>query len=219
VQYIRSKGGEVHLQSRLEKIHIENNKIKAIDIKNDTQVQTMTSRSLILAVAPQNLAKLISATPHLKTLLNNIEQFSYQPIVTVYLQYPPETRLNHAMQGLSGTISQWVFDRGQLCQQHGLFSIVISCEGSHMQMDEKMLIQTVQSEVNALFEQSPELQNAFVIREKRATYACAVNINTIRPANKTDVGGLYLAGDYTDTGYPATLEGAVRSGITAANQI
>jgi len=244
VQYIRNKGGEVHLQSRLEKIHIENDKIKAIDIKNDTQVQTVTTSSLILAVAPQNLNKLISATLQLntlqlntlqsntlqsntprlktlqlKTLQNIIDQFSYQPIVTVYLQYTPETRLNHAMQGLSGTISQWVFDRGQLCQQHGLFSVVISCEGSHMQMDEKTLIQTVQSEVSALFDQSPELQNAFVVREKRATYACTVNINTIRPTNRTDVNGLYLAGDYTDTGYPATLEGAVRSGLTAANQI
>ncbi len=219
VQYIRNKGGEVHLQSRLEKIHIKNNKVTAVEIKNDTQQQTIKTDALILAVAPQNLNKLLPATPALENVLNKTNQFSYQPIVTVYLQYTSETRLKHAMQGLSGTISQWAFDRGQLCKQHGLISVVISCEGSHMQMDEETLIQTVQAEINALFEQAPTLQNAFVIREKRATFACDVNINSHRPENITEITDLFLAGDYTNTGYPATLEGAVRSGLTAANHI
>jgi len=219
VQYIRNKGGEVHLQSRLEKIHIEDNKIQAIDIKNNTQVNTIKVDSLILAIAPQNLNKCLPATPPLKKLLEKVNSFSYQPIVTVYLQYTSETKLNHAMQGLSGTISQWVFDRGQLCKQQGLFSVVISCEGQHMQMDENTLIETVQKEINMLFEKPPKLQNAFVIREKRATFACDVNINSLRPESTTGIEGLFLAGDYTNTGYPATLECAVRSGLKAANQI
>jgi len=219
VQYIRNKGGEVYLQSRLEKIHTENNKIQAVDIKSHSQFKTVKVDSLILAIAPQNLNKILPATLIFKNLLDNINAFSYQPIVTVYLQYPPETQLTHAMQGLSGTISQWVFDRGQLCKQHGLFSVVISCEGQHMQMDEETLIRIVQEETNTLFEQIPKLQKAFVIREKRATFSCDVNINSLRPENTTKIDGLFLAGDYTNTRYPATLEGAVRSGLNAANNI
>ncbi len=216
VQYIRNKGGEVHLQARLENIHIENNKIQSVDIKNNKQNQNIQTSSLIMAVAPQNLAKLLPATQELNSLLDKVNSFSYQPIVTVYLQYPQDTQLSHAMQGLSGTISQWVFDRGLLCKQHGLLSVVISCEGSHMQMDEDTLIQAVKKEVELLFEKTPKLEKAFVIREKRATFASEVNSNSARPENTTPVKGLFLAGDYTNTGYPATLEGAVRSGLAAS---
>ncbi len=220
VQYIRNKGGEIHLQSRLEKINIEHNKIQSINIKTKEHEQiTLKINTLVLAVAPQNINKLLTTIPQLKIISDKIDAFSYQPIVTLYLQYPPETTLPHAMQGLSGTISQWIFDRGSLCKQHGLFSVVISCEGSHMKMDEDTLIQAVQKEISMLFKQAPILQNAFVIREKRATFACTANINSIRPTNLTAVEGLLLAGDYTDTGYPATLEGAVRSGLSASHLI
>lgn len=219
VQYIRNKGGDVFLKSRLETIHIENNKIQSIDIKNSKQSQNIKTTSLVLAVAPQNLTKILPATLELNNLHDKITNFTYQPIVTVYLQYPPETQLTHAMQGLSGTISQWVFDRGLLCKQHGLLSVVISCEGSHMQMNEETLIQTVQTEIETLFEETPKLQNAFVVREKRATFACEVNNASLRPENTTSVEGLFLAGDYTNTGYPATLEGAVRSGLSASRLI
>ena len=219
VQYIRNKGGEVHLQSRLENIHIANSKIQSLDIKSNGQITNIKTDSLLLAVAPQNLAKLLPATPELNNLIKKLNTFTFQPIVTVYLQYPAETQLNHPMQGLSGTISQWIFDRGILCKQHGLFSVVISCEGSHMQMEEETLIKTIQAEVEKLFEHTPILQNAFVVREKRATFACEVNNASLRPENTTPVEGLFLAGDYTNTGYPATLEGAVRSGITAADLV
>ena len=123
------------------------------------------------------------------------------------------------MIGLSSTLSQWVFDRGDFCQQKGLISVVISAKGEHMTMDDVKLTQTVHDEISVLFTDKPTLINSFVIREKRATFACTVNINDIRPQNTTNVKGLFLAGDYTDTGYPATLEGAVRSGITAAEKI
>ena len=165
------------------------------------------------------LKGIISEQSKLTKLYNNIEQFNYEPIVTVYLQYPENTQLTQSMIGLSNTLSQWVFDRGSFCQQAGLISVVISCNGPHMAMDDDTLTQTVDDEIAILFTNKPTLLNSFVIREKRATFACTVNINDIRPKNTTDVKGLFLAGDYTDTGYPATLEGAVRSGIAATNLI
>ena len=140
----------------------------------------------------------------------------YQPIVTVYLQYSKDIKLSQEMIGLSNTLSQWAFDRGSFCQQKGLISVVISAKGEHMAMDDVKLTQTVHDEISILFEDKLTLIDSFVIREKRATFACTVNINDIRPTNKTNIKGLFLAGDYTDTGYPATLEGAVRSGLAAA---
>ena len=220
IKYIEEHGGKVYLKSRVEKIDITNNQVTSVTAKiAGYESLAIKTAKLIIATAPQNINKLISAQPGLSEIHNNIEKFNYEPIVTVYLQYPEKTKLSQPMIGLSSTLSQWVFDRGSFCQQAGLISVVISCNGKHMTMDDDTLTQTVHSEISKLFTSTPTLIKSFVIREKRATFSCSVNINIIRPKNKTDIKGLYLAGDYTDTGYPATLEGAVRSGIAASNLI
>lgn len=218
INYIEKNGGQVYIKSRVEAITVLNNEISAISIKSDNaQLETIKASKLIIATAPQNIKKLIESHSALNDVNNKIEQFQYQPIVTVYLQYPKDTHLTQAMIGLSNTLSQWAFDRGVFCQQSGLISVVISCNGEHMKMDDDTLTQTVHNEIASLFTHQPELINSFVIREKRATFACKVNINDIRPTNSTKIKGLTIAGDYTDTFYPATLEGAVRSGIKAAS--
>ena len=220
INYIKKNGGQVYLKSRVEAITISNNEISSIRVKSDTaQLETIEASKLIIATAPQNLNKLTETHPELNQLNNKIKQFNYEPIVTVYLQYAKEIKLTQAMIGLSSTLSQWAFDRGAFCQQDGLLSIVISANGPHMTMDDGTLTQTVHTEIASLLKNKPALINSFVIREKRATFACTVNINDIRPKNITEVKGLFLAGDYTDTCYPATLEGAVRSGLNAAKLI
>ena len=219
INYIEEHGGQVHLKSRVESIEIINNQMTSVTTKIDGHENVINTSKIIIATAPQNLKKIISNHSPLKYLTDDIEQFNYEPIVTVYLQYSEETTLTQAMIGMSSTMSQWIFDRGVFCQQAGLFSIVISANGDHMTMDDDTLAQNVHNEIAGLFESKLTLINAFVIREKRATFACTVNINNIRPTNKTKVKGLFLAGDYTDTHYPATLEGAVRSGLIASKLI
>lgn len=216
IKYIEDHGGKVHLQSRVDQIKIKNNQVISITTKIDNTPQTIKTSNIIIATAPQNLKKLIGNHSALKSVTQKVNQFDYQPIVTVYLQYPKETQINPAMMGMSSSISQWIFNRGEFCQQAGLFSVVISAKGKHMIMDDDTLTQSVHKEIAILFDNKPALIDSFVIREKRATFACNVGINDIRPQNSTDVKGLFLAGDYTDTNYPATLEGAVRSGFEAA---
>lgn len=217
IKYIEAQGGKVYLKSRIENIEVIDNQVTSITAKTDNTLEIFNTSKVIIATAPQNIKKLIAGHSALNSINKNIEQFNYEPIVTVYLQYSKDTQFNQAMVGLSSTLSQWAFDRGTFCNQAGLVSVVISCNGPHMAMDDDTLAQTVHDEISILFSSKPTLIKSFVIREKRATFACTVNINDIRPKNKTDIKGLYLAGDYTDTGYPATLEGAVRSGLTAAN--
>jgi len=208
VKYIENNGGKVYLKSRVENIEISNNEITAVKAKIDDDKLSIKTSQVIIATAPQNLNKLI--TEH---------STFYEPIVTLYLQYPENTQLTQSMIGLSDTLSQWVFDRGSFCQQAGLISVVISASGEHMAMDDDTLTQLVHNEISILLASKPTLIKSFVIREKKATFACTVNINDIRPANATSVKGLFLAGDYTNTGYPATLEGAVRSGLKASSLI
>ena len=219
IQYIENHGGKVYLKSRIENIEINNNQVTSVTAKIDNEEETFKTSKVIIATAPQNIKKIITDHSVLDSINNKIEQFNYEPIVTVYLQYSEETRLTQSMLGLSSTLSQWAFDRGVFCNQSGLISVVISCNGQHMTMDDDTLAQAVHDEISTLFTSKPTLIKSFVIREKRATFACSVNINNIRPQNETDVKGLFIAGDYTDTHYPATLEGAVRSGLAASNLI
>ncbi len=71
-------------------------------------------------------------------------------------------------------------------------------------------------EIATRFPELGEPQQSWLIHQKRATFAATIDINRLRPANQTKMDGLWLAGDYTDTGYPATLEGALLSGVAAA---
>jgi uncharacterized protein with NAD-binding domain and iron-sulfur cluster len=98
-------------------------------------------------------------------------------------------------------------------------SVVISSSGPHMKLDRQQLADLVIKEIAYKFPALPKPRSSFVVREKRATFQCSMNIDAIRPENHTPVQGLWLAADFTDTGYPATLEGAVKSGIECARQV
>jgi hydroxysqualene dehydroxylase len=177
------------------------------------------------SAGPQSFDDVILAVgPHqLKTVATEITVpvFDYQPITTVYLQYTRHFKLPYSVMGLYGGVAQWVFDRGQCCQQAGLLAVVISAHGPFTG-DKTALIQQCLSELNqALSSHDTQLEAApqwtQVITEKRATFSCTPDLP--RPQNHTSQPHIYLAGDYTAGPYPATIEGAVRSGVAAASLI
>ena len=214
VNYIEQHGGQVQLGHRISRLEIEANRITGV--WSDAQFQA--AEQVVLAIPPYAIAPLLSPFPKLTGLITSLEQFQYEPICTVYLQYPETVQLPVAMLGMLGSVGQWAFDR-QLCGQAGLIAVVISSSGDHMSWSNAQLVTVITSELARLFPAWPLPTNSQVIREKRATFAAHVNINQARPTNQTAVTGLWLAGDFTQTGYPATLEGAVRSGVQCAQQI
>jgi uncharacterized protein with NAD-binding domain and iron-sulfur cluster len=133
------------------------------------------------------------------------------------LQYPQEVALNEPMLGLSGMTGQWIFDR-RFAGQPGLMAIVISADGPHMRLDTETLAQLVSDELSEYFNW-PEPQQHLVLREKRATFSACVGVDALRPDITTPIEGLWLAGDFTRSPYPSTLEGAVRSGVQCAQAI
>jgi uncharacterized protein with NAD-binding domain and iron-sulfur cluster len=100
-----------------------------------------------------------------------------------------------------------------------MMAVVISASGAHMQLDKDSLVQLVSVELAHRYPHWPRPEASLVIREKRATFSATVGIDQHRPTNETPVTGLWLAGDYTTLGYPATLEAAVRSGVQCAQFI
>lgn len=172
---------------------------------------------VICAASPANSSRLFRPLPQLSPVADQIDAIVYQPIYTVYLQYPAHITLPQAMLGLDRCFSQWLFDRGRIAAQHGLIAAVISAEGLHQELTQEQLAQKVAQELHEQLGISEAPLWHKVIAEKRATFSCAVNLS--RPACITPLAQVLLAGDLVTGDYPATLEGAVMSGIAAAEQI
>jgi hypothetical protein len=147
-----------------------------------------------------------------------LPEMGSHPIATVYLQYSPDTTIESPVIGLSGTLSQWVFERHDL--RPGLISVVISGPGEHQLWDKQLICEQVAQELQ---QNLPGIDSyptqSWVIREKKATFASTVDIQRQRPNNRTEITGLWLAGDYVANPYPATLEGAVLNGEQTAKQL
>jgi squalene-associated FAD-dependent desaturase len=206
-RHVQSRDGSVRLRTTVESFRRTEH---GFEIAPGSQAFDR----IVLAVSPHRVAALLAGHAELDGLRALVEALRYQPIYSVYLQYPPGTRLPFRMGGIEATYSQWLFDRGQLCGQDGLLGVVISAEGAHRELPQAALARAVHEEIRALVPGLAEPVWHRVIAEKRATFACTPDLR--RPGNATPIAGLYLAGDYTASDYPATLEAAVRSGLAAA---
>ncbi|MCW8919364.1 MAG: hydroxysqualene dehydroxylase HpnE [Gammaproteobacteria bacterium] len=212
--FLQRRGATVAVRQRAEALHLDGERLEAVSVAG----QRLRARHLILATAPRAASRLLAGHPPLLALQRQINDLGSQPITTLYLQYPPGHRLEEPMVGMSNTLSQWLFER-HLCGQPGLIAVVISAEGEQDGWDHERLTRRVVAELARQFPHWPPPLSSRVIRERHATFECGVGVEARRPANATPVRGLWLAGDYTATGLPATLEGAVRSGVQCARQI
>lgn len=206
--YITKKGNQIVIGTNVKTI-----RQSADGYILNTQDEEILFSHIIVATGPHQINHLAKTLP---LLGQAAQQFTYQPITTVYLQYGKNIRLSQPMLGMVNSTSQWVFDRGQVCGQDGLMAVVISAH-TDLGMNQTDLAETIHSELTQVI---PQLEKPIwhkVVTEKRATFSCDANL--ARPNHQTAYPNLYLAGDYTTGDYPATIEGAVRSGIAAANLI
>jgi len=202
--YIKQHGGTISLQTRAQQLIVNAGETQAVKLQSG---ELLPTNKVIIACSPSQSARLLAT-------ISPITTPNEYPIVTVYLRYQSHIRLGKAMLGMTGTLSQWIFDRSN--QTPGLMAVVISAQGQHEHMDNDTLAYHISQEVHQLFPQIPKTaETSFVIREKRATFASTVNIEQQRPSSQTHIKGLSLAGDYVANGYPATLEGAIRNGEQA----
>lgn len=214
IEFIQRHGGKVVTGQRVLQVLAEENQLQGII----TNAGEIACQQLILATPHTITARLCQEHRSLSPITANLKRLTDEPIVTVYLQYSPETALPADLIGVLDGITQWIFDR-KINQQPGLMAVVISGDGPHMKLDNASLIQQVSKELKQLYPHWPAPAETTVIREKHATFCCTVDVDKLRPEHATNIKGLWLAGDYTNTGYPATLEGAVRSGIQCAKQL
>lgn len=226
--YVERRGGKVSLSCGVDAILPREGGIELL-----TAQGALRFSHVVCAAPPTVAARLLRPIPELAGAVDQIDALEHQPIYTVYLQYPAHVRLPHhpqgvrrwvpgssaatlpqPMLGLHQRVSQWLFDKGPIAGHPGLIASVISAEGIHQELGQDELAQKVAAELREEFGIADAPLWHRVIAEKRATFCCAPGLQ--RPRQKTALPRLLLAGDYTAGDYPATLEGAVQSGVRCA---
>jgi squalene-associated FAD-dependent desaturase len=203
--YLDAKGASVRLNHRLKAIHQVNGRVAALEFTDGT-VEFGPDDRVILATPPQVAQALIPGLP---------APFEFRAIVNAHFALPEgmEDRLRHAapMTGVIGGTAEWVFvfdDR---------LSVTISGADRLVDWDREDLARLLWSDVARTLDLGATPLPAWqIVKEKRATFAATPEQNAMRPGSATRLANLWLAGDWTQTGLPATIEGALRSGETAA---
>lgn len=181
----------------------------------------------ILAIPPGSVARLIApyaVTPAGASLLTQLRNFTFLPIATLLLRLAQPYRLPMPMMMMrerpeQGHDGQWVFDRARITgrTEQGELTVVASAAEALIERDREKIIADLTAQVRSQVPVSaplPEVTLSELFIEKKATFAAVRALS--RPGNRTPWSRLALAGDWTDTGYPGVLEGAVRSGRLAA---
>jgi zeta-carotene desaturase len=183
----------------------------------------LSAKNILLALPPNALAKLLAASdPVLKPLSENLSAFQPSPIVSINLWFenfnPPEKFM-----GLIDSPLHWFFNKARLfgASRGKYVSLVIS--GAY-DLAEKNKSELVELAIAELLRFYPKLRgrnplHVQVIKENEATFSGRKGLMAIRPPVQSAVPGIFLAGDWIDTGLPATIESAVKSGHLAAEAI
>ncbi|MEP7327666.1 MAG: hydroxysqualene dehydroxylase HpnE [Betaproteobacteria bacterium] len=194
--------------------------------------RAVPAAAIIVAVGPHQVTQalapeFVAAQPALAAAVDVLQLLHYESITTVWLGYAERAELSAAIMRLDDAPGQWLVDRPDVLTRATvaaarpplaqMLAAIISTDGPHLQLPHAELARTIDAQLRRLRPDWPRCVWSQVIVEKRATYACTPD--RLRPAAPRLSPGLYLAGDYVDAEFPATLEAAVRSGITAAQAV
>lgn len=198
---------KIEHRSSVRKVLMENGQVKGLDLADGS---SQNAEAYVVAVPFERMNTLLPDLPL------DLAAFSHAPITGIHLWFDrPITELPHATL-LDRTI-QWMFNK----QDGKHIQLVVSASRSLVEMPRADVIDLALRELKDFFPRAAEakLERAHVVKEVRATFSAACGLETLRPASKTIVKNLFLAGDWTKSGWPATMEGAVRSGYLAAEAV
>ena len=208
VRYVERGGGRLRYNRRLRAIAHDGRAVTGLDFAGDEDsgdAAFAPGDVAVLAVTPQVCTQLLPEIP---------APLETRPIVNAHfrLDRPVPMPGGSAILGVVGGTAQWIFARGDIA------SVTVSAAGDLAERSAAEIAETIWSDVSqALDYRQAAMPAVRIVKEKRATFAQVPASLPLRPPARTHLGNLFLAGDWTATGLPATIEGAIRSGVTAAS--
>jgi squalene-associated FAD-dependent desaturase len=212
---IAAAGGEVRLGVGVESLTART--------VTTTVGEVLSADVVVCAVPVERVLRLIAETDRqIDPRFDALSTFTHSPILGVHLEFdrPPLGELPHAV--LVDRPTQWLFAKDPPGKLHA----VISAADAWLELDEQQIADRVMDDLRTCLpsfqasqgrarDAQPKLLRVRAVKEKLATFAPVPGLDALRPG-PTGPSGIILAGDYTSTGWPATMEGATRSGYVAA---
>jgi len=213
LDYLRGRGGEI-LTGAPARLVIRDGRVEGVRVRD----HEIAAGAVVSAVPWHALAALFDEVPaELRDVVRDASGLGSAPIVTVNLWFEGDV-LGAAFVGLPGRRFQWAFDKARVTDGAGRhLSLVCSDAVDLVERGNDEIVALALEELRGAVPAARRvpLQRATAVRERRATFSLAAG-QPDRPGPHTGLPGLFLAGDWTDTGLPATIESAVVSGHRAA---
>jgi squalene-associated FAD-dependent desaturase len=198
--YLERNGAKICFMHQLRGVYVAAGKVALLDFGED-KIELDSSDSVVLAV-PAAVARI---------LLGNVDApGTFRAIINAHFKIEPPTSLPRLLGIINGT-AEWLFaypDR---------ISATISAADRFVETPREELAQAIWADVAKVTGTNGEMPPWHIVKERRATFAALPEENARRPGAETQIANLFLAGDWTATGLPATIEGAILSGKRAAN--
>jgi hypothetical protein len=215
--YLEARGSEVRTGA-LARVHADRGRVTGVEVRGE-----FIDAARVVAAVPWFALRGLLATaihPLLASTLGAAETMASMPIVTVNLWYD-RTVMEDPFVGLPGRAMQWVFDKRMAFGESASHLSLVSSGAEALvgERSEELVARAAREVAEALpGARDARLLRGTVIREKQATFSLAPG-QPARPGVRTAVPGLFLAGDWIDTGLPGTIESAVMSGHMAAEEV
>ena len=206
------------LNCAVKTIHPGEQRVKSLELRNGDPIQ---ADWYISAVPFDRLLDLLpSEIIERESYFSNLRRLETSPITSVHLWFnQPMTDLPHVV--LIDGIGQWIFNRGEAAPGEHYVQVVVSAARQFRGLGHEEVQRRVVKEVQTLFPAIANLSplRARVVTEHAATFSAVPGVDRWRPVQTSPLSNLFVAGDWTATGWPATMEGAVRSGYLAAEAL
>lgn len=219
-EYLTSCGVTIDRSSPIERLRLDQDLVTSVIQRTGEEIPV---EDVIVAIPPYRLSSLLEASGIGPTGWPDLTRIETAPIASVHLWFDrPLTLLPNAV--LVDRLSQWMFNRSVGPTEPGVpwyCQVVISASRDIESVDQSAIVTQVANELRQTW---PEAREAELLRgrlvvERRAVFSVTPGIDQLRPAQQSPISNLQLAGDWTQTGWPATMESAVRSGYLAADDI
>ena len=203
IRHLEGKGASVLIGHELRELAMAADRVKALRFGGDDTIALGPQDAVVLAVPPRSAASLL---PGLKT------PTEFRAIVNAHFRFDPPPGAAPIL-GVVGGLVEWLFAFPQR------LSVTISNGDRLIDQPREELALAIWKDICKAADISGELPPWQIVRERRATFEATPEQNALRPGPVTPCKNLFLAGDWTATGLPATIEGSIRSGDLAADHV
>jgi hydroxysqualene dehydroxylase len=234
-RYLEARGGHVRRRALADEILIDDGRVNGVRLvqraatreemrRGKKEVsETVAAEAVISAVTWSALPALLPEALRSTPPFDAIARLTASPIVSIEL-WLDRPVVETVMVGLRDSEVEWVFDKGRLYGRDGApqhLAFIVSAAHRSAPRKNAELVSLAEAALRRYFPAMKEaaVVRSLVVREPEATFSSDPAAEELRPGPRTFVKGFYLAGDWTRTGLPATIEGAVRSGLAAALEV